>query len=803
MSRAAFTDAVRRAVEGLAGPEAAETPEVYRGAVATAMRVVFRRFAEARGLLPESDDRALPPPLRAIPRLEAGALDVERLGQVYESLLSSALRRNTGAHYTPRYLAEEVVAGALEPLVYAPGPLQTADRARWRRRSSADILALNVADIAMGSGAFLVAAARYLADHLVQAWSAEGVPADGAEARRQVIEQCLYGVDIDPTAAELAKLSLWLLAMGPGRPYPFLGNHLIVGDSLLGITSLDQLGPVEPDGRMGRFADLVAGAVLATGGRDGGYAGAAGLVREVVRRGGEPEAARTATDRTPGALDRRPVHWPLAFPEVFARGGFDAVVGNPPFLGGQKLTGALGTAYREMLVNTVGRGARGSADLVAYFALRAHDLLGAAGQTGLIATNTLAQGDTREVGLERIVAEGAVIRQAVRSRRWPSRSPVLDYCAVWTTRQAPAATARCLADGVPVERITPSLEAASRARGVAHRLAANAGLSFQGSNILGLGFTVAPDGAAELIRKDARNTEVLFPYLNGHDLNLRPDCTASRWVVNFHDWTEERARAYTDCYGRVRRLVRPERLKVTFSRGARERWWLYERRRPELYAQIAGLARVVAIALVSRTVMPVMVPTGQVFSHMLGVFATDDTALLALLSSAPHYWWAAGRASTMKTDLRYTPSDVFETLPLPEPTPRMRALGDRLDRRRRDIMGARGTGLTATYSLVNDAACTDGDIVELRRIHRDIDVAVCAAYGWDELLRQGLGHGFHRTGRHVRYTAGPDARREMVDLLLELNHRRYAREAADGLHGKRKARRLAPTNLERLWLRTP
>jgi hypothetical protein len=93
------------------------------------------------------------------------------------------------------------------------------------------------------------------------------------------------------------------------------------------------------------------------------------------------------------------LHWPLVFPEVFERGGFDAIIGNPPFLGGSKLTGSLGTAYREHLVGAIGRGARGSADLVAYFVLRAHDLLNGGGQTGLIATNTLAQGDTREVGL--------------------------------------------------------------------------------------------------------------------------------------------------------------------------------------------------------------------------------------------------------------------------------------------------------------------------------------------------------------------------------------------------------------------
>ncbi|SIL38329.1 Uncharacterised protein [Mycobacteroides abscessus subsp. abscessus] len=96
----------------------------------------------------------------------------------------------------------------------------------------------------------------------------------------------------------------------------------------------------------------------------------------------------------------KPNHWIIEAPDVIVdRGGFDAIIGNPPFLGGQKLTGALGTDIRDWFVNTIAAGRRGSADLVAYFCLRATSLLQANGTIGLIATNTVAQGDTREVGL--------------------------------------------------------------------------------------------------------------------------------------------------------------------------------------------------------------------------------------------------------------------------------------------------------------------------------------------------------------------------------------------------------------------
>ncbi|MEU8524542.1 DNA methyltransferase [Streptomyces sp. NPDC048629] len=813
---------------------------------------------------------------------------VIRSGALY--VTESSLRKNTGTHYTPKSLAQQVADGALEPLVYEYGPLQTADRAQWRPKSADDILKLKVADIAMGSAAFLVAACRYLAGALVEAWSREGneraaayLEAAGSlsasavdaeadpvmvEARRQVIEHCLYGVDINPMAVEMAKLSLWLVSMDRERPFTFLDDRLVAGDSLLGVTSVEQLEAMHLDPVRGRalhgdgidftggvrrvvaevaeerrklaeipgtglealeqkrailatvrdktrqasvYADLVVGAALAGAGR--GEKEQDRLSFEVVTAAHNvadaPEGEEAAeelrraeslargwlgTGQPEGAFDREPVHLPLVFPEVWEeRGGFDAVVGNPPFLGGKKLTGAFGVSYREYLVGELGRSARGSADLVAYFLLRAHELLNGGGQTGLIATNTLAQGDTREVGLDQLVSDGAEIRQAVKSSPWPSRSAVLEYCAVWTSNAAMGEGRLRIADGVPVERITPSLDVASRATGAPERLAGNRAICFQGAVILGVGFTLDPESAQRLIAEDSRYASVLFPYLNGQDLNSSPDGSASRWVIDFHDWSEDEAKRFTAAYEQVRRLVKPDRDRSN-RKVYRDRWWRFAERGPARLEATRGLRRVLAIAFVSKVVMPVMVPTGQVFSHMLGVFASDDPAMLALLSSSPHYWWAISRASTMKGDLRYTPSDVFETLARPELTPALRKLGDQLDTRRREIMLDRG-GLTATYNLVHDETCTDPDIAELREIHRAIDEEVARAYGWDDLLTQpgGLDHGFHDTRQGPRYTVGPVVRQEILDRLLEENQRRYAAEVAAGLHEKKGAKKKAAT----------
>jgi hypothetical protein len=807
----------------------------------------------------------------------------------------SSLRKNTGTHYTPRFLAEEVVLHALEPLVYEPGPLQTADTGEWRLKSADQILDLKVADIAMGSAAFLVAACRYLADRLIEAWENEGrtdamvyragraveavTAADAeqdpvvVEARRQIIEHCLYGVDINPMAVEMAKLSLWLVSMDPERPFTFLDDRLVCGDSLLGVHSMEQLQSVhmKPRGqtdvlaeqarelvdqltrerlaitaikgvdlpalhqkrerleevnqhsrRLRLVGDLIAGAALATcaSGRvpwyeeDGGervrdlFPRAAWMVQQIVADsvGDDSEVVRKArataeewlaAELPERALERRPVHWPLVFPEVFSlRGGFDAVVGNPPFLGGQKLTGAVGEAYREYVVDFLADGRRGSADLVAYFELRVHGLLNSGGQSGLVATNTLAQGVSREVGLDQLSQTGVSIRRAIKSAPWPSTSAVLEYCAVWTSKAPLGPGALPVLGGFVSPRgISTSLGPVSREPSWVESLHRNQGACFLGCTVLGMGFTLPESRAREWVNEDRIYSDVLFPFLNGEDVNQRPGHKSDRWIIDFQTWPLERAQRYSRAMEQVVREVKPERAKSK-DKTRREIWWRFTRPAPDMRKAISSLERCIVIALVSKAVMPVMVPTKQVFSNMLGVFASDDFALLAFLSSATHYWWAIDYASTMKGDLRYTPTDVFESLVRPSLTARLRVAGTRLDAYRRNLMLSRGMGLTATYNLVHNPECQDADIVELRRIHEEIDKATVEAYGWHDILDESgqtppadsthevflLDHGFHETDQGTRYTIGLLARTEMIDRLRQLNHQAYADEVHLGLH---------------------
>jgi hypothetical protein len=184
------------------------------------------------------------------------------------------------------------------------------------------------------------------------------------------------------------------------------------------------------------------------------------------------------------------------------------------------------------------------------------------------------------------------------------------------------------------------------------------------------------------------------------------------------------------------------------------------------------LSEVLVIALVSKTVMPMRVPTGQVFSHMLGVFATDSYSDQAVLSSSLHQLWAITYGSTLETRVRYTPSDVFETFPRPTPTPLLEELGQILEEERSAIMRRRSLGLTKLYNLVNDSlvdSSSDPDVVRLRTIHADLDKAVIGSFGWEDVS---VSQGFYSYRQAERWTIDPSSRVEIFDRLLAENHRR-------------------------------
>ncbi|MTJ37289.1 type IIL restriction-modification enzyme MmeI, partial [Dolichospermum sp. UHCC 0260] len=274
----------------------------------------------------------------------------------------------------------------------------------------------------------------------------------------------------------------------------------------------------------------------------------------------------------------------------------------------------------------------------------------------------------------------------------------------------------------------------------------------------------------------------------------------SRWVINFKDWPLDAenddpknpkgrpyASDYPDCLAIVIEKVKPEREKNK-DKQRREIWWRFTRPTIELYSAIANMERVLLTSRHNKILIFELVTTREVFSEALSVIASDKFSTLALLQSSIHSFWAWQFCSTIRdAGIRYSPTDGFETFPFPTSTANLEQIGEKYYTHRQKIMLTRQEGLTKTYNRFHNPDETNPDIEELRTLHIEMDNAVAAAYGWEDIE---LDHDFHDTKQGIRFTICENARREILDRLLQLNHQRYAEEVAEGLHdkGKKKAK---------------
>lgn len=424
-------------------------------------------------------------------------------------------------------------------------------------------------------------------------------------------------------------------------------------------------------------------------------------------------------------------HWFLEFPTIMQIGGFDCILGNPPFLGGQKLTGTFGNPFAEYIRFQFAP--IGSVDLVTYFFRRNYSLIKSKSFISLISTNTIAQGDARLGGLAEIYKQGGTINHAVRSMKWPGLAAV--EVALVTLHKGQW-KGKFVLDNKEVNQITTYLDD-SIPLGDPYKLKANENKSFQGSIVLGKGFVLTLKEAKELIVKNPKNKDVIFPYLNGDDLNNQVDQSPTRCVINFHDWPLRRytpeewkelsrelkseiedkikngrviemappyydnevAFDYPDCLEIVEKLVRPEREKDKREQR-RKFWWLFAERASKLYSTISEMERVLCVSEVTKYYSFSYSETGVVFMHTLKLAAFDQIKDFLLLNSTIKSEWAWKNSSRMgDTTLRYSLSDAFQTFPFPDfPDKALEGIGDFYHNFRQQLMLKLQLGLTKTYN---------------------------------------------------------------------------------------------------------
>lgn len=775
---------------------------------------------------------------------------------------SGSDRRETGAHYTPKSLTEMIVKETLEPIVYV-GPAEGLPRENWKLKPPAQLLDLKVCDPAMGSGAFLVQACRYLSDRVVEAWTqadargqaitAEGRVLDelgGAEplpriaeerlvvARRLVAERCLYGVDLNPLAVELAKLSIWLVTLAKARPFGFLDHNLRCGDSLLGITLMEQVSylsvTASDDHRLTLFAaqveqgilnaltlrsqlrnqpirdirdvetvtrlneearssirviglaaDCLVGEALKKEAGVGSAALSADIAGALV---GDSEMLRALARRASLSLradlpaeapDRLPLHWPLVYPEVFSADckGFDAIVGNPPFMGGRKVSTHLGAGYGDCIKRLCLPGAKGSINLVMYFLHRAASLLKPGATMGMIATDTITQGETRDVGMTRLFSITPPYR-AVSSRPWPGAASVrIALLHLIKGRWG----GPLILNGQVVDGITTMLKPGTEFT-KPRPLQANSNLCSDGVKVQGIGFVLNEAEALALLQQDAGNAQCLTRYIVGDDINNHPKHLSDRWVINFWNMSEQDSRRYTPLWDILEERVKPYRDSLT-KQIHESCFWKFWDRREEFFDKVRGKRKVLVCSKLSKYFNVAFGDPSYIYSEKAKVFDFDTFSSFAVLQSVVHVSWARTWGSSTGETPAYVGSSCFDTFPFPLSMQKadrtslelieldgLKDIGARLEAHRSQVLIARSIGLTDCYNLVHDASCAEEQIVALRALHVELDEQVLATYGWGDIR---LDHEFRTAvcaGEECqRFSVSEEVEREIVIRLIELN----------------------------------
>jgi hypothetical protein len=677
----------------------------------------------------------------------------------------------------------------------------------------------------------------------------------------------LYGVDKNPFAVDLARLSLWLVTLAKDHPFTFLDHALRQGDSLVGLSREQiacvhwEVGKQVPtvraviekavreaearrseihDRAMGddvgekrRLLDEAEGAVRDArmlgdcvvaaffdeekdGARKKRVKALADLVMAWASSGLEGHRS-TLEGMARGLRERaRPVtpfHWEVEFPEVFSRetGGFDAIVGNPPFMGGTAIGTQLGKLYHHYLMSVYEplNPRVGNADLVAFFILQTNKIASCASASGFIATNSLCQGDTRDVGLAALRRGKVTIYQGSTSFKWPGEAAV-HAIVVWFSKGM--THRRFVLDGVEVSVISSYLLPVD-ADDKPVVLETLRGRAFRGAEIRGSGFLFedAPaDGSSSiedmklLLRQSPSSSQIIRPYLGGEEFNSSPSIEPERFVIDFGERTEADASQWPLLMSIANERVKPIR-DGNKQRNYRENWWLFATRVPEASDYMQEHGRLLAACQVSKYLAFAFVGGGAVLANTLNLVLLHTNAALSVLQSDLHDVWARFNASTLKDYLRYSPTDCFETFPFPigvleaarcdeaaqalPAVQRLEDIGKRYYEFRAALMVEHNEGLTATYNRFHDPEERDEGVLRLRELHAEMDRAVLDAYGWSDVQprceflldyeEEGDDEeesGKRRKKKPWRYRWPDEVRDEVLARLIALNGERAAEE---------------------------
>ena len=749
-------------------------------------------------------------------------------------------RRQSGSYYTPTSLTDPVVRTTLEPLVYK-GPAKGWERDAWQLRSPREILGLKICDPAMGSGAFLVQACRYLSERLCESWRNEEsagryITATGEvvetldkneplsskkedrllAARRLIAERCLYGVDLNPMAVELAKLSIWLITLSKGRPFGFLDHNLGCGNSLLGIfdpqdlfslidglfdTSISSkiedainfrkeikeqkildISDIEKQEELSRKAksktraiEKVADALILAQISHKSTSKQLQSIKQFLSAGLSSENAFLDNDNELNSLIHQlwdklekasgrpfhPFHWCLQFPEVFDSGGFDAIIGNPPFIGNSYWKSTAGESTGAIAHHILGT-TPGKIDLSVIFHRRAFTLLKNNGCYGLLATSNISEGQGISKGLGFINQHGSIF-SATKSIEWPGKASIRIsiihfYKGKW---EGPL-----ILNNETVNLISPTLSN--------HQFHSYRDINTSIDASVGVGSAAIADillssnsNDHRLISKECPG--FILPIVNGKNINNTSMESFSEYGLDSRSLSLEKIKeksvtAYNFLLSR--KTARLTSITKDSYKEWQTRWWQYGRPRSDFFTKYSNLSWLIYSKL---TKFPIprkshgVLPIDKVLIFPI-TFANQHALFLSIFF---RLWVEEYRGSKQGKD----PSSISLQIPpmrsFPCPSEKMpdnvlcaaEAFDDFLRQQ---------SGVTPAMNAFNDEANISPDVLGARKLMQTINMAVARAYGWDDL---DLSASFEDRGLGKRLYLKKDIEREILRRLVELNHR--------------------------------
>ena len=417
----------------------------------------------------------------------------------------------------------------------------------------------------------------------------------------------------------------------------------------------------------------------------------------------------------------------------------DAIIGNPPFLGGKHMRLNLGDEYIDNIFKRF-PDVKDSVDFCAYWFRLAHDKIDEKGRVGLVATNSISQGKSRIAALDYVTQNGGYIHEAISTQVWSGEAKVHVSLVNWC-KEKPE---KYYLDNNTVTVINSSLQGSIDVS-QAVRLKANLNKCFQGVIPVGSGFIVTEEQVKSWVKDDITNKEVLKLFSMGANLAQNPHGKPERWIIDFNDMDIEDASCYKLPFEHIKTFVKPHR-DTNRRKVRKNNWWKLGENASKMRNALAKLSEGIkplsyyfTVPRVSKWAIFIPAPLEWLPGDKSVVVASDDFYVFGILTSNIHRTWMHAQKSTLKADIAYTHNTCFETFPFPQ-TPdkklieKIREKAKELHQYRSEQMEAKQWGITALYNAFFDEPSS-----KLDQLHAELDKLVMQAYDFkdsDDILEK-------------------------------------------------------------------